>query len=74
MTTFYLPTSTPPTAEGVGDLWYNTTTNIITRWSGSVWQDIRDIGATKADTALDANSFYQKWLDTNLIPDAKVKT
>lgn len=74
VTTFYLPTSTPPTAEGVGDLWYNTTTNIITRWSGSAWQDIRDIGATKADTALDSSSRYTKWLESNLISETKVKT
>lgn len=74
VTTFYLPTSTPPTAEGVGDLWYNTTTNIITRWSGSAWQDVRDIGATKADAALDASSRYTKWLESNLISETKVKT
>lgn len=30
--------STAPTAEGVGDLWFNTTTEIVSRWNGSSWE------------------------------------
>lgn len=66
--------STTPTALNIWDLWYNTTSTITTRWSGTAWVSMRDVWATKADTALDANSFYQKWLDTNLIPTSKSRT
>jgi len=37
ITTFY-STSTP-TALATGDLWYNSTTKILKRWSGSAWED-----------------------------------
>ena len=36
ITTFY--TTSEPTATGVGDLWYNTTTRELRRWNGSAWQ------------------------------------
>lgn len=29
--------STSPTADSVGDLWYNTNTNSVTRWNGTAW-------------------------------------
>lgn len=35
--TFY--SSTTPTAESIGDLWYNTSTGVLKRWDGSTWQD-----------------------------------
>lgn len=38
VTTFYA-TSTP-TAEAVGDLWYNTSTNLMKRWDGASWLDV----------------------------------
>ena len=66
--------STIPTALNVWDIWYNTTTTITTRWDGAAWVSMRDIWASKADTALDSNARYQKWLDTNLIPEVKSKT
>ena len=36
---FAVSTSTP-TAEGEGDLWYQTDTRIMKRWSGSAWQEV----------------------------------
>lgn len=33
-------TTSTPTAEGVGDLWFNTNTLLLKRWDGSSWQDI----------------------------------
>jgi hypothetical protein len=38
VTTFYA-TSTP-TAEALGDLWYNSSTGYLKRWSGSAWVDV----------------------------------
>ena len=35
VTTFY--STTTPTAEGEGDLWFNSTTGLVKRWSGTVW-------------------------------------
>jgi hypothetical protein len=35
VTTFF--TTTTPTATAVGDLWYNSTTKLLQRWSGSAW-------------------------------------
>lgn len=41
--------ATAPTAEAVGDLWFNTTTKQLLRWNGSAWsQTIADIGAIEA--------------------------
>ena len=37
ITTFYAASGSPPTAEGVGDLWYQTDTGILVRWNGSNW-------------------------------------
>jgi hypothetical protein len=41
--TFY--TTSTPTAITVGDLWYNTSTLIMKRWSGSAWVDTATSGA-----------------------------
>lgn len=49
VTTFF-GTSTP-TPEGVGDLWYNSTTGYLKRWSGSAWVDVSNVGATSAQIA-----------------------
>lgn len=43
VTTFF-GTSTP-TAEGIGDLWYNDTTKVMKRWDGSAWVDTATAGA-----------------------------
>jgi len=49
VTTFY--TTSTPTAEAVGDLWFNPTTGYLKRWSGSAWVDVANIGATAAQIA-----------------------
>ena len=38
VTTFY--STTTPTAEAIGDLWYNSSTNLLKRWNGSAWLDV----------------------------------
>lgn len=45
--------SAEPTAESVGDLWYNTTTFELKRWDGSAWNLVSDVTGQKtaADTA-----------------------
>jgi hypothetical protein len=35
VTTFYSPT--PPVAEGLGDLWYDTSAGLLYRWDGTNW-------------------------------------
>tara|TARA_R110000851_G_C13102500_1_gene568918 strand:- start:2734 stop:8196 length:5463 start_codon:yes stop_codon:yes gene_type:complete len=42
--TTYFSTSTP-TAEAVGDLWYNDSTKLLKRWNGSDWDDSGSLGA-----------------------------
>lgn len=34
-----------PSPEGVGDLWSNTTTQVLYRWSGSDWEEVAKLGA-----------------------------
>lgn len=46
VTTFFGPTM--PTAEAVGDLWFNEATGYLKRWSGAAWLDVSNIGATTA--------------------------
>jgi hypothetical protein len=36
--TFY--STTTPTAEAIGDLWYNSSNNLLKRWNGSAWLDV----------------------------------
>lgn len=43
VTTFFA-TSTP-TAEGIGDLWYNDSTKVMKRWNGTSWVDTATAGA-----------------------------
>lgn len=38
--TFYA--SSAPTPTAVGDLWYNTTTSVLSRWDGSAWVNVAD--------------------------------
>lgn len=42
ITTFY--TASTPTATGLGDLWFNTSTSVLLRWSGSAWVMTNDGG------------------------------
>lgn len=54
VTTFYAASA--PTAEGVGDLWIDTSNdNQLMRWTGSAWDTIRDSGiGTALQDAADA--------------------
>lgn len=52
ITTFY--TTSTPTADAVGDMWYNTATGILKRWSGSVWQDTADKTSTQTSANTEA--------------------
>lgn len=52
--TFYQTTS--PTAEGIGDLWFDTDdSNKMYRWSGSAWVEVRDAAAAAAALGLNAD-------------------
>lgn len=43
VTTFF--STSEPTAEGVGDLWYNNSTKLMKRWNGTTWNDAGSLGA-----------------------------
>lgn len=71
VTTFY--TTTAPTAEGVGDLWFDTDdSNKLYRWSGSAWVEARDAAAAAASLALNSDGTVKsaKVLATSLSADA----
>lgn len=38
--TFFAPDASPPTASGIGDLWFKTTSLVLVRWNGTTWGDI----------------------------------
>ena len=66
VTTFYVEAT--PTAEAVGDLWYKPSTGYLTRWNGSAWVDVANVGATAAQissisTALSAAENAQATAD-----------
>lgn len=71
VTTFY--STTTPTAEAVGDLWYSTSTKILKRWNGSAWVDTATNGATASEVAAiaaaqaDADAAYA-------LADGKIET
>jgi len=51
VTTFFQ--SAAPTAEGIGDLWYDTDVGILYRWDGSDWNDnVADVTQTIIDGGL----------------------
>lgn len=73
VTTFYQATT--PTADAVGDLWIDTDTDRLYRWSGAAWLEIQDVGIANAITAAgDAQStadgkivtFFQTTIPTSL--------
>lgn len=69
--TFYATTA--PTAEAVGDLWFDTDdSNKLYRWSGSAWVEVRDAAAAAASLALNADGTVKsaKVLATSLSADA----
>jgi len=40
VTTYYALSSSPPSSPSLGDLWYQTDTYLVKRWSGSVWSTV----------------------------------
>lgn len=70
--TFY--TTSTPTAEAIGDLWYNPSNSQLKRWSGSAWVDVADITANviprhePSDIATAFTANYQGIIDTGQLP------
>jgi hypothetical protein len=56
VTTFY--STTAPTAEGVGDLWYDTDDGVLYRWNGSNWSNsVSDITSANQITFTEVDPF-----------------
>jgi hypothetical protein len=56
VTTFY--SASAPTAEGVGDLWYDTDDKVLYRWDGTDWTDsVSDITAANQITFSEVDPF-----------------
>ncbi len=53
VTTFF--SSTTPTAEGTGDLWYNNTNKLFKRWNGSSWAVVSNLTTATSQLTDDAN-------------------
>lgn len=71
VTTFYQ--TSPPTAEGVGDLWIDTDDgNRLRRWDGASWVDARD--ATIAAAQADASQAISDAAGAQATADGKVTT
>jgi hypothetical protein len=54
--------TTAPTAPLTGQLWYNTTSGVLTVWNGSGWKTLASANA--ASTAPSSNSIGDLWYDT----------
>lgn len=54
VTTFY--TTSTPTAQALGDLWYNSSNNLLKRWNGSAWVDVASVGAPAGTTVAGRDS------------------
>jgi len=74
VTTFY-STSTP-TAEAVGDLWYNSSTLVLKRWDGSAWIDTATSGAPSGTSVAgrDAGTVASTIKSDGVINTSKVET
>jgi len=72
VTTFY--TTSTPTAEALGDLWYNSSTKILKRWNGSAWLDVATIGADWATNLTNVpTALTDGRVDAGLNSDGTVK-
>jgi len=57
VTTFYATSA--PTAEGVGDLWYDTDDKVLYRWDGSSWSNsVSDITQANQITFSEVDPYY----------------
>lgn len=57
VTTFY--STSAPTAEGVGDLWYDTDDKVLYRWDGSNWSNsVSDITQANQITFSEVDPYY----------------
>lgn len=65
-----------PTAEAIGDLWYNSSTLLLKRWSGSAWVDTATNGAPSGTTVggRDADTISSTIKTDGVINTDKVNT
>ena len=56
-----------PTANATGDLWYNTTTRVFKRWSGSAWVDVTFTADSIVAGTIDADDVTINNLNANNI-------
>lgn len=61
VTTFFALSSSAPTAEGNGDLWFETDTKILKRWDGANWvpAGLGDLAAIDQITTGNASTYIQ---------------
>jgi hypothetical protein len=71
VTTFYVETT--PTAEALGDLWFKPSTGFLTRWNGSAWVDVANIGATAAQVS-SITAALNNAANAQATADGKVRT
>jgi hypothetical protein len=57
--TFY--TNTTPTATGLGDLWYNTSTKSVFRWDGAAWLKISEVASAVTNDFVVNGNFAQNF-------------
>ena len=57
--------ATQPTANETGDLWYNITTRVFKRWSGSAWVDVTLTADSIVAGTIDADEVTINNLDVN---------
>lgn len=67
-------TTSTPTATATGDLWYNTSTNVFKRWSGSSWVDVSIVADSIAANyiyggTINANQINSGTLNVDYLPD-----
>lgn len=74
---FYGPSTAPPTAEGIGDIWYvSDMGNLTRRWNGSAWVDINyfDDAITRITASLVRTASSQNRVELGVNPGAPTTT
>lgn len=71
VTTFFTSDNSPPTADGTGDLWFDSGTQVTKRWNGSAWVDYSVTLTSKLtdDAELETHIFRQDDPPTNPTDD-----